>query len=339
MYPLVVQYFAKEEGIKIGLLDFYEDANETSESISRQIEKVVHKNNLDFANISSFAADNASVNFGKNVSVYEKLKAHVPNLIKANCKCHILHNCVKYGMKSFSFDMELLVLKVFSEFSAYAKRTKELKSFFDFVNQEYKEVLRHVATRWLSLLPALERLLNWPALRSYFVSQGEDECSKIIWEAFKDEEEESYAQMVCLFLQNIMQIFSNNIKLLGRENTSSAELHEVMTAVRKKIIERKEDQYFGKLVMDRMKTVAVEDYKKEKFRNEANSFLDKCISYLEKWYDFDKSSFKFMGVLSLKQPVKWDDLTSLCENLKIDLDMDKLYDDFCLVREVQTSLC
>ena len=134
MYPLVVQYFAKEEGIKIGLLDFYEDANETSESISRQIEKVVHKNNLDFANISSFAADNASVNFGKNVSVYEKLKAHVPNLIKANCKCHILHNCVKYGMKSFSFDMELLVLKVFSEFSAYAKRTKELKSFFNFVS-------------------------------------------------------------------------------------------------------------------------------------------------------------------------------------------------------------
>ena len=189
-------------------------------------------------------------------------------------------------------------------------------------------------------LPALERLLlNWPALRSYSVSQQEDECSKIIWEAFKDEEEESYAQMVCLFLQNIMQIFSNNIKLLERENTSSAELHEVMTAVRKKIIERKEDQYFGKLVLNRMKTVAVEDCKKEKFRNEANSFLDKCISYLEKWYDFDKSSFKFMGVLSLKQPVKWDDLTSLCENLKIDLDMDKLYDDFCLVREVQTSLC
>jgi len=58
-------------------------------------------------------------------------------------------------MKSFSFDRELLALKLFSEFSAYAKRTKELKSFFDFLNQEYKEELRHVATRWLSLLLAL----------------------------------------------------------------------------------------------------------------------------------------------------------------------------------------
>jgi len=89
--------------------------------------------------------------------------------------------------------------------------------------------------------------------------------------------------------------------------------------------------------MDRMKTV--DDCKKEKFRNEANIFLDKCISYVERWYDFDKSSFKFIAVFCLKELVKWDNLASLCENLKFDVNTDKLYDEFSLVREVKMSLC
>lgn len=92
-----------------------------------------------------------------------------------------LHKISKYALNGIKFDVESLVLKIYSEFSAYAKRTESLKSFHAFLNIEYRELLRHVPTRWLSLLPAIERLLsNWPALRAYFIEEGEEECSTII---------------------------------------------------------------------------------------------------------------------------------------------------------------
>ena len=95
------------------------------------------------------------------------------------------HTFTKFALKGIKFTVEALVLKVYSEFSAYAKRTETLKDFHAFSNIQYHESLRHVPTRWISLLPAIERLLpNWPALRAYLI---EEECSAIIWQEFKVE--------------------------------------------------------------------------------------------------------------------------------------------------------
>jgi hypothetical protein len=45
---------------------------------------------------------------------------------------HILHNAAKHGLKLLSFDVEMLVMKVFNEFSSSAKKIDELKDFFLF---------------------------------------------------------------------------------------------------------------------------------------------------------------------------------------------------------------
>ncbi|CAH0562981.1 unnamed protein product [Brassicogethes aeneus] len=186
MFPVTVQWFSLKDGLKQGLLDFYQDPAETSEAIKTHLCKVLQENGFSWASVSSLSADNASVNYGIHNSVFQKLKIENPNILKANCKCHILHNCNKYALKALQFDVESLVLKDYSEFSAFAKRTAKLKEFFDFAHLEYKSILRHVPTRWLSLLPALDRLLlNWPILREYFLNEGKDDCAEIIWKAFK----------------------------------------------------------------------------------------------------------------------------------------------------------
>ena len=85
-FPLAVRYFSATEGIKHGLLDFYRDYNETSAAIATHIKDILSENVLNIHNVSAYVADNASVNFGKHNSVYQKLKDINPRLIQCGCK-------------------------------------------------------------------------------------------------------------------------------------------------------------------------------------------------------------------------------------------------------------
>lgn len=58
----------------------------------------------------------------------------------------------------------------------------QLKEFCKFVEVEECNLLRHVVTKWLSLLRSIDRILKyWKPLTSSFQSLGEDKCSKILW--------------------------------------------------------------------------------------------------------------------------------------------------------------
>lgn len=189
-FPLAVRFFSATNGINDRLLDFYEEPDESSESVCKHLVDVLSGLNLDLKNMIAYTADNASVNYGKNCSVYRRLKDLQPSLIKANCNCHVLHNTARHALKVLSFDVENLVLKVFNEFSSSAKNVTELKSCFEFVHQEYHNVLRHVPTRWLSLFAAVDRLLlNWESIKVYFLKYGKVNCHPVIWSFIENQED------------------------------------------------------------------------------------------------------------------------------------------------------
>lgn len=127
MYPVSVRYFSIKSGVTDRLIDFYEDFDETSDGISRKLLQVLEENGLETRNLVSYGADNASVNYGKHHSVFVSLQAKHPHLRKANCNCHVLHNAAKHACKQLPYDVESLVIKVYSEFSSSAKRLEELK--------------------------------------------------------------------------------------------------------------------------------------------------------------------------------------------------------------------
>ncbi|GFX99113.1 uncharacterized protein TNCV_2492941 [Trichonephila clavipes] len=89
------------------------------------------------------------------------------------------------------------------EFSCSSKKREDLKECFDFFESEYREVIRHVPTRWLSLFKALDRMLSsWGPLKRYFIERGSDNCPTALWAILSDQENEISDHEVEKFTKN-----------------------------------------------------------------------------------------------------------------------------------------
>ncbi|GFS66311.1 uncharacterized protein TNCV_3856141 [Trichonephila clavipes] len=191
-FLVAIQYFSPKSGFCHKILDFYEDAFEDSTSIKECLCEVMDKSRLPWSRVTEYGADNASVNFGVNNSVFQKLKSEENNdIIAAHCNDHIFHNCAKNALKVMPVDVENIVVEVFAEFSCSAKKREDLKECFDFFEREYREIMLHVPTRWLSLFTALDRMLSsWGSLKRYFIERGSDNCPTALWAILSDRENE-----------------------------------------------------------------------------------------------------------------------------------------------------
>ena len=166
---------------------------------------------------------------------------------------------------------------------------------------EYKELLRHVPTRWLSLLPAIDRLLLcWPALKSYCISQGEDNVADIIWTGFSCEESLNILPHCILnFVHNVLNIFEEAIKRLESNATTATEVYGIMVNVEEKLQQRWTDKFYGSNATELLKSVEVSFSDRQKFTQEVHQFFQRSLSYLHKWYDYEHSFFKEIAPLAL----------------------------------------
>ncbi|GAA6099242.1 uncharacterized protein LOC114601727, partial [Tachysurus ichikawai] len=88
------------------------------------------------------------------------------------CPAHILNNCVHHGADTLDVDIEHIIFKIYQHFHVYTVRTESLKEYCEFADVEFRALLSHSKTRWLSLFPGIERLLQmYPAVKAFFLSQ------------------------------------------------------------------------------------------------------------------------------------------------------------------------
>ena len=86
--------------------------------------------------------------------------------------------------------VESLLVKIYKFFHIYTVRVTELKNFCEFVEIEYQRILQHGNTTFLSLLPALQRILEmFEGLKSYFNAQ--EGCPNLIKNASKNQHKSS----------------------------------------------------------------------------------------------------------------------------------------------------
>ena len=66
------------------------------------------------------------------------------------------------------------MIDLFYWFDKSTKRKASLMEYCSFCDIDYREIVKHVNTRWLSLERAVSRVLQqYDALKSYFLSEGE----------------------------------------------------------------------------------------------------------------------------------------------------------------------
>ena len=84
-----------------------------------------------------------------------KVKDNVKwDLVGIGCTVYIVHNCLQLVMDTLPMCVQSLV-KIYKFFHIYPARDLELQEFCEFADVEYKQLLQHGNTRFLSLLPAL----------------------------------------------------------------------------------------------------------------------------------------------------------------------------------------
>ena len=210
--PVIVRYFSSTLGVQNKILEFSNLPGETAEIIHAHIVKVLNENALS-DKIISFSADNTNTNFGgmlrkgKN-NVFLKLKQTLNrNILGMGCCAHIIHNSIQYASDCLPVDVDSIVCKIFGFFHIYTVRVENLKEFCDDVDVQYKDLLSHSKTRWLSLFPAIERIISmFDGLKSYFLSQSN--CPCILKNFFEDE----CSLLWFKFLHSQLKTFNNYIK-------------------------------------------------------------------------------------------------------------------------------
>lgn len=339
IFPLLVQYFKEEEGITSKIIKVSSLKDETSDTITSYCLTGLAEVNLPLEKCSSFCGDNTNTNFGgvnrkgKN-NIFQKLKDSLGKAVEGiGCPAHILHNTVSSASDVLSVDVETVVVKMFNYFSIYTIRTNQLKTFCEYVDVNYRSLLYHSRTRWVSLMPAVERILQlWDPLKSYFLEQ--EKVPKIIVHFFKNTLSEAYLW----FLHNQLSLFHQKIKTIESSNISVIEVKCILDETLKALKEREESVFIG---LKTKQIIAKEkDVDKEKFTAECKEFFQTAHDYLVNWSASLQhlSTFEWMILKTVPDWEKVENTVAYFQSKKCLLPESELFDQYVCVKNTVTVL-
>lgn len=148
----------------------------TAEIMRDKILDALNEDELSLSQLLMLSSDGPNVNKKLLKLMDELLKSKIPGhrgLIHfGSCNLHIVHNSFGHAMKEFSsWGVEEFLDAVFKYFSKYPARKEDFEGVQKLLEIEHKEFMRYVNSRWISLVPVIERVLEqYEALHHYFLS-------------------------------------------------------------------------------------------------------------------------------------------------------------------------
>ena len=308
LFPVLIRFFQPYEGTQVKLLDLKSQPGETSDIVMEYLAQIIEKHKLS-RKLVAFCGDNTNCNFGGSArkgvnNIFRKLNDYVSReLIGIGCFAHIVHNAVQAASDCLPIDIEAVVVKIYSYFYIYTVRVEELKEFCEFVEIEYKQLLGYSKTRWLALMPAVERIIKlFPGLRSYFQSQSK--CPVLLKTFF----ENPHAEIWLNFVHSQAATFQQVVLKIEGESISAVEVFSAVSNLKETLQSKKDNVFLPHSVRRLVGTLEHEGLADPSaIRKIVVEFYDTCVRYLDQW-STNIPNFECMQWVSLKQVPNWSDV-------------------------------
>lgn len=170
-------------------------------------------------------------------------------------------------------------MKIYSYFYIYTIRVEKFKEICDDIDLQYRKLLGYSKTRWLTFLPALERILKlFHPLKLYFLE--EKKCPTILKDFFNN----PFAEALLFFVHNQVSTFHKHILKIESHNISMCETFLILKELKLKLSERKPQEFLpinvkriiSKLEKDQSNEVKL-------FKESVQLFYQTCIEYVNQW--------------------------------------------------------
>lgn len=322
--------------MQVKILDFVSLPGETSKIVSNSLLETLNKNNLT-NKLVAYCADNANTNFGGvnrkgDNNIFSEIKNKLPlKILGVGCAAHIVNNAINTAADLLPVDIESIVTKIYGYFYIFTVRTEKLKEFCEEADVTYRKLLGYSKTRWLALMPAIERILKlYNPLKAYFLSV--EKCPKVIEIFFKDESSEFWMK----FLHAQSALFYDTVKKIEGNKVTIMEVADELNLLKAKYRKRIEEEYVPSgLKSDLTKLVENGILQRLWCISHIKLFYSNCLQYLELW-TAQFSEVNHFNWTRLKEALTWNDVEKsfeyLSENFAWDNESD-LFDEFSCVQE------
>lgn len=225
----------------------------------------------------------------------------------------------------------MIVNKIFSYFHIYTVRVERLKDFCEYVDTEYKQILNSGNTRWLSLMPAIERILQmFHALKEFY--SAEEKCPVVLRQFF-----DNPCAELC-FAHNQLALFDATILKMERSVSTAVEVYSDLAELKGELQSRKTNKFLSIKVKQLLKiAMASGAITEDDFLQTVQSFYATSLEYFDLW-EASSAPFRLFSWMSLRGTFSWDMFQkSLEELIKMltptgyDIDDNALFDEVTCV--------
>lgn len=166
---IVILFFSNSERrIITRFLQLIEIEKTDSQTIFDNLDSSLSSFGLEYKNLVRYGSDGAAVVTGKFNSVWTRIYAKNPNVIRFTCLCHSLNKVAEEAFAELPTYMSGLLINIPKWFKKSHKRKSEYQQLFD----SFKELISNNAddinmpfktysqTRWLCRSCIIERLID-----------------------------------------------------------------------------------------------------------------------------------------------------------------------------------
>ena len=142
-----------------------------AKTVADEIWRTLQQNGFSSRFLLPLSSDGPNVNKSIKQSINNKLEEHFKRQLvdTGSCQIHAAHSSFKKGIEAYGEAIKNVCIDLFCFFKLSASRREDCLAIQQKLDLEEIVFLRHVESRWLSLLPAVERVKSQlPALLEYF---------------------------------------------------------------------------------------------------------------------------------------------------------------------------